>query len=92
MRYALTEDEARECSSRAISTKLETFLMHRPQQLSLSLIPSVEAKSFGHVTPSRPNVRTSDSLIPLQTQMYINSSFGLYLYLFNTILITIFNI
>ena len=66
---ASTEDCERERSSIAIVTKFETFFRQRPQQLSLSLMPSVEAKSFGHVIPSRPNDRTSDSLMPLQTQM-----------------------
>ena len=55
----------------AMATKSEILLMHRPQQLSLSLIPRVEARSFGQVTPARPRASTSASLIPLQIQTYM---------------------
>ena len=47
------------------------FLRHRPQHSSLS-IPRLSAKASALTTPARPSLQTSDSVIPLHRQMYID--------------------
>jgi hypothetical protein len=57
-------------SSTASATNFEMFLTHRPQQVFLSLSPRESASFLGQVIAACPNSRTSDSLMPLQMQMY----------------------
>lgn len=60
-------------SSSASATNFEMFLTHRPQQCFLSLSPRESASCFGQVIAACPNSRTSDSLMPLQMQMYMKT-------------------
>ena len=59
-------------SSSASVTNFEMFLIHRPQHC-LSLSPREAVSCFGQVIDACPNSRTSDSLIPLQIQIYMLS-------------------
>lgn len=70
-RYVTKEEEFLEDSAVANSTNLPIFLMHRPQQFFLSSSSRAEANFLGQVMPAAPSFLTSDSLIPLQMQMYM---------------------
>ena len=65
------EEEFLEDSAVANSTNFPIFLMHRPQQFFLSSSSRAGANFLGQVTPAAPSFLTSDSLIPLQMQMYM---------------------
>jgi len=69
--YPKTGEFEQENSSSAKATNLEIFLIQRRQQFFLSSSSKEEASFFGQMIPALPNSWTSDSLMPLQMQIYI---------------------